>query len=170
VGPYLQCRLLTGLQGVSLGIADGVGGWIESGVDPSLFSQALMYHAHRYAKAGWAGEPEIDPTQDYAEREQVEGWELTPTQCMEMAHGGVIRERGVLAGSSTACIVNLNASTGILRAAKCVLVPMFTFTFCLDLSLINYFFSLGDGGFCIIRSSSVIHFQDPQTHYFNCPK
>ena len=52
----------TTLQGVSLGIADGVGGWVESGVDPSLFSQSLMYHAHRYAQSGWPGEPEIDPT------------------------------------------------------------------------------------------------------------
>ncbi|EED77102.1 predicted protein [Postia placenta Mad-698-R] len=31
-------------KGVSFGVADGVGGWIDSGVDPSLFSQALMYH------------------------------------------------------------------------------------------------------------------------------
>ncbi|KAI0699720.1 protein serine/threonine phosphatase 2C [Cytidiella melzeri] len=134
-------------SGISLGIADGVGGWIDSGVDPSLFSQTLMYHAHRYAQQGWVGEPEIDPTQDYAEREQVEGWELTPMECMSLAHGGVLRERSVVAGSSTACIVNLNASTGSLRAAN-----------------------LGDSGFCIIRSSSVIHFQAPQTHYFNCPR
>lgn len=108
------------MQGVSLGVADGVGGWVDSGVDPSLFSQALMYHAHRYAKVGWAGEPEIDPTLDYAEREQVEGWELRPMECMDLAHHGVLREREVLAGSSTACIVNLNASTGGLRAAKYV--------------------------------------------------
>ena len=97
-----------------------------------------MYHAHRYAKQGWAGEPEIDPTQDYEEIQQVEGWELTPAECMELAHGGVHRERDVLAGvsgdqvadgaelicasgSSTACIVNLNASSGQLRAAKYVL-------------------------------------------------
>lgn len=119
---------------MSLGIADGVGGWVDSGVDPSLFSQTLMYHAHRYAKNGWAGEPEIDPTQDYAEREQVEGWELTPMECMDMAHGGVLRERAVSAGSSTACIVNLNASTGILRAAKYVRVP-FVSSFVHDHSL-----------------------------------
>ncbi|EKM55438.1 uncharacterized protein PHACADRAFT_195471 [Phanerochaete carnosa HHB-10118-sp] len=134
-------------SGVSLGIADGVGGWTDSGVDPSLFSQALMYHAHRYARLGWAGEPEIDPTQDYEERQQVEGWELTPMECMDLAHGGVLRERDVAAGSSTACIVNLNASSGQLRAAN-----------------------LGDSGFCVIRSSQVIHFQQPQTHFFNCPK
>jgi protein phosphatase PTC7 len=121
---------------VSFGVADGVGGWVESGVDPSLFSQALMYHAHRYSKDSWAGEPEIDPTLDYEEREQIEGWELTPYDCMDLAYGSVLREKAVqagegvaphsssilitgpLQGSSTACLLTLNASSGLLRAAK----------------------------------------------------
>ena len=125
---------------MSLGIADGVGGWVDAGVDPSLFTQALMYHAHRYAKSGWPGEPEIDPTQEYEEREKVEGWELRPTECLELAYGAVLMEKHVMAGasvrdwsrpcviltlflaagSSTACVVNLNAYDGALRAAKCV--------------------------------------------------
>lgn len=88
-------------KGVSIGIADGVGGWVDSGVDPSMFSQALMYHAHRYAKDSWAGEPETDPMQEYEEREQVEGWELYPAECLELAHGGVLRERAVQAGQLT---------------------------------------------------------------------
>ncbi|KAI0721135.1 protein serine/threonine phosphatase 2C [Cerioporus squamosus] len=134
-------------SGVSLGVADGVGGWTESGIDPSLFSQALMYHAHRYSKAAWPGEPEVDPTQEYEEREQVEGWELSPLECLESAYGGVLRERNVVAGSSTACIMTLNASTGVLRAAN-----------------------LGDSGFLVIRGSTVVYQQRPQTHFFNCPK
>ncbi|KAL0946909.1 hypothetical protein HGRIS_013070 [Hohenbuehelia grisea] len=134
-------------SGVAFGVADGVGGWIDSGVDPSLFSQALMYHAHRYARSAWAGEPEIDPTLDYEEREQVEGWELTPYECLDLSYGGVLRERYVHAGSSTACIISLNASSGLLRSAN-----------------------LGDSGFCIIRSSSVAYRQPVQTHFFNCPK
>lgn len=68
------------------------------GVDPSLFSQALMYHAHRYSKHAWAGEPEIDPTLSYEEREEIEGWEMSPKECLELAHGGVLRERTVTAG------------------------------------------------------------------------
>ena len=90
--------LLLLLQGISLGVADGVGGWTESGIDPSLFSQALMFHAHRYSKVAWPGEPEVDPMQEYEEREQVEGWELSPVECLESAYGGVLRERNVLAG------------------------------------------------------------------------
>ncbi|KAG1782482.1 phosphatase 2C-like domain-containing protein [Suillus placidus] len=133
-------------HGVSFGVADGVGGWVDSGVDPSLFAQTLMYHAHRYSRHGWAGEPEIDPTQEYEERERVEGWELTPSKCLECAYHGVLRERLVSAGSSTACVISLNASSGVLRAAN-----------------------LGDSGFLIIRSSSAIYRQPPQTHFFNCP-
>lgn len=86
------------LEGVSFGVADGVGGWVESGVDPSLFSQALMYHSHRYSRSAWAGEPEIDPLLDYEEREQTEGWEMTPYECLDLAYGGVLREKFVQAG------------------------------------------------------------------------
>ncbi|KII88511.1 hypothetical protein PLICRDRAFT_30007 [Plicaturopsis crispa FD-325 SS-3] len=134
-------------SGVSMGVADGVGGWVESGVDPSLFSQALMYHAHRYSRGAWAGEPEIDPTQDYQDREEVEGWEMTPYECLDLAYGGVLRERYVQAGSSTACLINMNAASGVLRSAN-----------------------LGDSGFYIIRGSQVIYQQPVQTHFFNCPK
>ena len=58
-----------------------------------------MYHAHRHSKRGWAGEPEIDPTRDYEEREELEGWEITPLQCLELAHDSVLRDRFVQAGS-----------------------------------------------------------------------
>ncbi|KAJ7180712.1 phosphatase 2C-like domain-containing protein [Mycena filopes] len=134
-------------SGVCLGVADGVTGWLESGVDPALFSQALMYHAHRYARSAWAGEPEVDPALDYEEREQVEGWELTPYECMDLAYGGVLREKAVEAGSSTACIITLNSANGLLRAAN-----------------------LGDSGFSIIRGGSILYSQPVQTHFFNCPK
>ncbi|KIJ69408.1 hypothetical protein HYDPIDRAFT_106015 [Hydnomerulius pinastri MD-312] len=133
-------------SGIAFGVADGVGGWVDSGVDPSLFAQTLMYHAHRYSRDSWAGEPEIDPTQDYEVRERVEGWEMTPYECLELAYHGVLREKLVQAGSSTACMISLNTSSGVLRAAN-----------------------LGDSGFLIIRSSSVIYREPAQTHFFNCP-
>lgn len=89
---------ITTHQGISFGVADGVGGWATSGVDPSLFSQALMYHSHRYAKVGWPGEPEVDATQDYEDREAVEGWELYPRDCLKLAYQATLRERAVVAG------------------------------------------------------------------------
>ncbi|KAJ6591519.1 hypothetical protein DFH09DRAFT_1137227 [Mycena vulgaris] len=130
-------------SGVCLGVADGVTGWLESGVDPALFSQALMYHAHRYSRSAWAGEPEVDPTLDYEEREQVEGWELTPYECMDLAYGGVLREKRVEAAS----LFTRHSAMQTLEI-----------------------FSLGDSGFSIIRASSVFYTQPVQTHFFNCPK
>jgi len=106
-----------------------------------------MYHSHRYAKVGWPGEPEVDITQDYEDREAVEGWELHPQECLKLAYQATLRERFVTAGSSTACLININASSGLLRAAN-----------------------LGDSGFMIIRSSAVFHRQRAQTHFFNCPR
>ena len=90
--------IMVSIKGVSFGVADGVGGWADIGVDPSLFSQALMYHAHRYSKQAWVGEPEIDPLLTYEEREQPQGWEMSPQECLELAYGGVLREKTVTAG------------------------------------------------------------------------
>jgi protein phosphatase PTC7 len=88
------------VQGVSVGVADGVGGWIESGIDPSLFSQALMYHSVRYAQATWAGEPEVDPTEGET-RDQAGGLEMTPQELISSAYGAVLREKSIIAGACT---------------------------------------------------------------------
>ncbi|OBZ75856.1 Protein phosphatase PTC7 fig [Grifola frondosa] len=134
-------------SGISLGVADGVGGWVDAGVDPLSFPKpSCTTHTAIPRRLGLVSQKLI-PTQEYEEREQVEGWELSPSECLESAYGGVLRERGVVAGSSTACILTLNASSGVLRAAN-----------------------LGDSGFMIIRARSIIHQQRGQIHFFNCPK
>lgn len=86
------------LQGIALGVADGVGGWVDSGVDPSLFAQALMYYSHNYSRDSWAGEPEVDPTQDHEHHEDVRGWEITPYECLDLAYRRVLRQKLVEAG------------------------------------------------------------------------
>ena len=43
--------------------------------------------------------------QEYEEREQVEGWELSPVECLESAYGGVLRERYVVAGEPLSGLV-----------------------------------------------------------------
>lgn len=133
-------------SGTALGVADGVGGWVNSGVDPSLFAQSLMYHAHLHSHESWPSEPESDPTQEHDSSPQVEGLELTPHRCLDLAYNGVLQDKLVSVGSSTACLITLNAASGVLRAAN-----------------------LGDSGFLIIRSSSVLYKQPAQTHSFNCP-
>lgn len=79
-------------------MADGVGGWADNGVDPSLFSQCLMYHAHLRSEVSWAGEPETDPTQPGTESEAVEGYELSPISCLDEAFDGVMLDPSVRAG------------------------------------------------------------------------
>jgi protein phosphatase PTC7 len=105
-----------------------------------------MFYAHDYSRISWAGEPEIDPTQDHEHHEDVRGREITPYKCLDLAYRQVLREQLVEAGSSTACLLTLNSSSGVLRSAN-----------------------LGDSGLLVIRSSSVIYREPVQTHYFNCP-
>ncbi|KAJ7155970.1 phosphatase 2C-like domain-containing protein [Mycena crocata] len=133
-------------SGIALGVADGVGGWIDQGIDCSMFSQALMYYAHGHFETGWAGERESDPI-DSPEDTIYEGVEMTPSECMQLSYLNVLEDESVVAGSSTACLLTLNASSGLLRSAN-----------------------LGDSGFTIIRNSSVLYSSTPQTHYFNCPR
>ncbi|KAJ6630798.1 phosphatase 2C-like domain-containing protein [Mycena sp. CBHHK59/15] len=143
---FFLCTSVSGFGvriGVSLGIADGVGGWTNEGIDPSLFSQALMYYAHGHLQNGWAGEREVDPILEIA---AAGGAEITPSECLQFAYQNVLAEKAVPAGSSTACLLTLNASSGILRSAN-----------------------LGDSGFFVIRSSSIFYNSPPLTYYFNCP-
>ncbi|KAJ7046777.1 protein serine/threonine phosphatase 2C [Mycena alexandri] len=144
---FFLCSNMRHNSGVALGVADGVGGWIESGIDSSMFSQALMYYADQRFRNGWAGEPENDPTVKTTSTAIPEGIEMSPSHVMGLAHDALLADTTVDAGSSTACFITLNASSGILQSAN-----------------------LGDSGFCIVRSSAVFYSSPPQTHYFNCPR
>jgi len=57
-----------------------------------------MYFAHNYSRDSWAGEPEIDPTQDHEHHEDDRGWEITPYDCLDLAYRRVLREQLVEAG------------------------------------------------------------------------
>ncbi|KAK4058633.1 Protein phosphatase 2C 7 [Microbotryomycetes sp. JL221] len=126
------------METVVMAVADGVGGWTESGVDPSHFSQALMFYAHNSVNQG---------TTD-------------PKKILEEAYDQVLKEKRVVAGSSTACVLAIS-DAGQLRAAN-----------------------LGDSTFLIIRPQptsqasseeigvtyKVVHSQPAQVHFFNAPR
>ena len=57
-----------------------------------------MYYAHQYSRNACAGEPEIDPTMDYEEHEQIEGEEMTPYECLDLAYESVLRDKHVESG------------------------------------------------------------------------
>lgn len=69
-------------DGCTIGVADGVGGWNQLGVDPSLYSNSLMQHAKEAAKIGVS----------------------IPLQILSIAY----ENSHPITGSSTACILALN--------------------------------------------------------------
>lgn len=81
------------------GVADGVGGWIEKGVDPSFFSKVLMESCWRMA-----AREAVDLTQ--------------PVQILSKALSEVKSVYSKCYGSSTACILSLDTRTGMLYSAN----------------------------------------------------
>lgn len=101
-------------DGRSVGIADGVGGWAESGVDAGLFSRALMAAAAKLAAAATASE----------------GAPVSEADAKAVLVGAA--KQMTLLGSSTALVVLLSSSGTIavanvgdsammaIRGGKCV--------------------------------------------------
>lgn len=100
-----------------MGVSDGVGGWSDDGVDPSLFSQSLMHFASKHAASSWAGEPDYDPIEETTKLGKSD-ITLSPAEILARAYRDVLDEPAVQCGSSTACIVNIDAQSGRLSAAK----------------------------------------------------
>ncbi|KDO22177.1 hypothetical protein SPRG_12673 [Saprolegnia parasitica CBS 223.65] len=82
---------------MSFGVADGVGGWTESGVDPSAFSLALVAGA----KASFESSPRLDPL-----------------SLMEDGFQHVLRGGDANPGGSTAVFLALDRATGALETAN----------------------------------------------------
>lgn len=90
----------------SFGLADGVGGWSESRVNPALFAQTLMYHAQQEAQR-------LDgQTKDWSK----EG--VYPHDILKCAYEDTLKEEDVKAGSATAIICTLDPFNGRMMAAK----------------------------------------------------
>jgi protein phosphatase PTC7 len=76
-----------------VGVADGVGGWNENGVDPGEISRSLMRNASTIVKS--AGHTSTITTQEVLAR----------------AYAKAVADEKVEAGSTTACIVRLKESS-----------------------------------------------------------
>ncbi|KAL1963846.1 hypothetical protein VTN77DRAFT_7777 [Rasamsonia byssochlamydoides] len=72
---------------VAFGVADGVGGWAESRVDPADFSHGLCSYMAREA-LDWSSPAE----------------KLRPKDLLQMGYDRVLRDRSIVAGGSTASI------------------------------------------------------------------
>jgi protein phosphatase PTC7 len=87
---------------VAFGVADGVGGWEESGVDPADFAHSfcdyMAFAAHEHKPEG-GGSP------------------LTPRALMQRGYDDVCRDRSVNAGGSTASVA-IASEDGKLEVAN----------------------------------------------------
>lgn len=90
--------------GGAIGIADGVGGWQESGVNPAEYSRTLMHMAKAY----------LERTDRFACPDDEPGTHnIDPRGALAAAH-----QHTKVPGSATACIVQLDQETGSLLAAN----------------------------------------------------
>ncbi|CAH1764660.1 22479_t:CDS:2 [Entrophospora sp. SA101] len=121
-------------NGVALGVADGMG------VDPANFSWALMESSASVAKEFSSSEIALfSAPNGFADI-------LDSKKILTGAFENLIKSGKVNAGSSTACILSLSKSSGILNAS-----------------------SLGDSAYLLIRNGELIYESPAQQHFFNCP-
>lgn len=83
---------------IAFGIADGVGGWATSGVDPAEFSHGFCHYLAQTTLEWTHGR-------------------LTPRMLMEIGYQNIIDDPSVRAGGSTACI-GVAAPDGTLQVAN----------------------------------------------------
>lgn len=88
---------------VVFGVADGVGGWRDSGIDPGKYSHGLCKYM-----ATKTHRPE-------SERD------LKPRQLLQYAYDMVTKDRSIQAGGCTACIGAIEPN-GAMEVAKSVSV------------------------------------------------
>lgn len=129
---------------VALAVADGVGGWMESGVDPADFSHGLTEYmaaaAYEHGKPlGGKGKQQSKPAGESATPP------LSARRLMEIGYQAVRHDRSIEAGGSTA-VVGLLKPDGGLEVAN-----------------------LGDSGYIQLRLNAVHSASKPQTHAFNTP-
>lgn len=87
-----------GSEAMAFGIADGVGGWATSGVDPAEFSHGFCHYMAETTLKWTHGR-------------------LTPRMLMEIGYQNIIDDPGVRAGGSTAC-VGIAGPDGTLQMAN----------------------------------------------------
>ena len=87
-------------KGVAFGVADGVGGWSDSGIDSAHFSHGMCKWMARIARDGSSSEK--DPT---------------PEALLQTAYDSLVEDGKISGGGSTACIAVGNPN-GTLRVSK----------------------------------------------------
>ncbi|KAF1739063.1 Protein phosphatase 2C 7, mitochondrial [Beauveria bassiana] len=128
---------------VAFGVADGVGGWVDSGVDPADFSHGFCDYM---ASAAWEHQPAAAAAADTTSAAAATpANSLSARKLMQLGYDAICADKTVLAGGSTACVA-VASPDGRLDIAN-----------------------LGDSGFLQLRLNAVHSYSEPQTHAFNTP-
>ena len=85
---------------IAFGVADGVGGWADSGIDSADFSHGLCQSMGRLAKDG-------------SPSEAIDG----PQELLEDGYDEIVKKGDILGGGSTACVA-MGDEDGSLSVAK----------------------------------------------------
>ena len=86
---------------VAFGVADGVGGWSDSGIDSAYFSHGLCEHMVEAAKN----------THETAEET------LNAEKLLQIGYDGVVADKAIAGGGSTACVA-IGKGNGSFQVAK----------------------------------------------------
>jgi len=162
-----DAHFLSPIGGGAAGVADGVGGWQESGVNPAEYSATLMECAKAYLEGRIDEKSTVAPSETPSTtgewmdpspgRSPISSADQAPdqpstdpeTSAASITAQGALRQAHRLTrkpGSSTACVLRLDASAGELDVAN-----------------------LGDSGLLIIRNGQVAFKSPPLQHFFDCP-
>ncbi|KAI6855114.1 protein serine/threonine phosphatase 2C [Hortaea werneckii] len=133
---------------VAFGVADGVGGWQDSGVDPSDFSHGLCGLMAGTAKT-------FEGLQEEEEHRNVR-----PRELLQVAYDAVIGNPRIVAGGCTASLCVADGE-GNVETAKYDKIFFHAAS--------NFVFLLGDSGFLILSPGKVAARSEAQTHAFNTP-
>lgn len=124
----------------AMGVADGVGGWVDSGVDPADFSHGLCDYVAAAAYEHGAGSSRGVPAGDKPPTAIPRARDL-----LQAGYQAVCEDRSIRAGGSTACVA-VASPQGTVDVAN-----------------------LGDSGYIQLRLGAVHAHTIPQTHAFNTP-
>ncbi|KAI6824656.1 protein serine/threonine phosphatase 2C [Hortaea werneckii] len=130
---------------VAFGVADGVGGWQDSGVDPSDFSHGLCGlmagTAKTYEGLSLSQEEQEEQEKDDGGRRR----NVRPRELLQVAYDAVIGNPRIVAGGCTASLGVADGEGNVETA------------------------NLGDSGFLILSPGKVAARSEAQTHAFNTP-
>ncbi|KAL0047610.1 hypothetical protein WJX82_007709 [Trebouxia sp. C0006] len=136
-------------RSTAFGVADGVGGWVKSGINPAEYSKTLMREAKaHFEEATLATPPSQSGTSSSGNTQPTDG-QASPTpdaasppqSALAAAHKATKQP-----GSSTALVLHLREGSDTLTASN-----------------------LGDSGFAVFRKGALLFQSKPLQHFFDCP-